>query len=88
MGSKRLSGSSVVAVVYLYSKFLVYVLSVYSRLRSKPLMTAHAGEDVEKGEHSSIAGASANWYSRFGNQYGEFSENWDSIDLKTQQYHL
>ena len=33
------------------------------------------GEDVEKGEHSFIAGRSANLYSHCGNQYGGFSEN-------------
>ncbi|EGV97061.1 hypothetical protein I79_013255 [Cricetulus griseus] len=35
-------------------------------------MTAHDGEDVEKGEHSSIAGGSANLYTHCGNQYGDF----------------
>jgi hypothetical protein len=33
-------------------------------------MTAHAGEDVESGKHSSIVGGSANLYSHYGNQYG------------------
>ena len=54
-----------------------------------------AVEDVEEGEHSFIAGGSANLYSQFGNQYGVFSENWESIYLKNwgsiylkiQQYH-
>ncbi|ERE73403.1 Immunoglobulin V-set, subgroup containing protein [Cricetulus griseus] len=32
-------------------------------------MTVYAGEDVEKGEHSSTAGGSANLYSHFGNQF-------------------
>jgi hypothetical protein len=31
-------------------------------LRSKPQVTTHVGEDVEKEEHSSIAGGIANWY--------------------------
>jgi hypothetical protein len=31
-------------------------------LRSKPQGTTHVGEDVEKKEHSSIAGGMANWY--------------------------
>jgi hypothetical protein len=31
-------------------------------------MTAHASEDAEQGEHSSIAGGSANVYSYYGNQ--------------------
>ena len=36
---------------------------------------AYAGEDMEKGEHSSIASENANLYNNFGNQYGGFSEN-------------
>jgi hypothetical protein len=56
-------------------------------LRSKPQVTAHVGEDVEKREHSSIAGGIANWYKHSGNQSGGFSENWKSIYLKTQLYH-
>jgi hypothetical protein len=38
--------------------------------------TADADDDVEKGEHSSIAGQIANWYSHSGNQSGTSSENW------------
>jgi hypothetical protein len=30
-----------------------------------PQVTAHAGEDVEQGEHSSIAGGSTNLYSHY-----------------------
>ena len=44
-------------------------------LRSKTQVTAHAGEDVEQGEHSSIAGGSANLYNHFGNEFCIFSEN-------------
>jgi hypothetical protein len=33
-------------------------------------MTADAGEDVEKEEHSSIAGGIASWYNHSGNQLG------------------
>ena len=40
-------------------------------------LTAHGGEDVKQGEHSSIAGGSANLYNHFGNQFGSFSENWE-----------
>ena len=43
----------------------------------KPQVIAHAGEDVEQGEHSSIAGGSANVYNHFENQFGGFSENWE-----------
>jgi hypothetical protein len=38
-------------------------------------MTVDAGEDVEKEEHSSIAGGIASCYNHFGNQFGSFSEN-------------
>ena len=34
-------------------------------------------ESVEQGEHSSIAGGSANLYNLFGNQFGIFSEIWE-----------
>jgi hypothetical protein len=39
-------------------------------------VTAHADEDVEKEEVSSIAGEIANCYNRTGNQSGGSSENW------------
>jgi hypothetical protein len=38
-------------------------------------VTADAGEDVEKKEHSSIAGRTASWYNHSGNQSGSSSEN-------------
>jgi len=55
-------------------------------LRSKTQVTARAGEDVEQGELSSIAGGSANLHNHLENQYGSFSENWESLYLKTQPY--
>jgi hypothetical protein len=39
-------------------------------------MTADAGEDVEKEEHSSIASGILSWYNHCGNQFGSSSENW------------
>jgi len=45
-------------------------------LRSKTQEIAHAGKDVERGKHSSIAHGSANLYNYIGNQFGSFSENW------------
>ena len=39
-------------------------------------VTADAGEDVEKEEHSSIAGGIASLYNHSGNQSGSSSENW------------
>ena len=44
-------------------------------LRSKIQVTADAGEDVEKEEHSSIAGEIASWYNHSGNQSGGSTEN-------------
>jgi hypothetical protein len=38
-------------------------------------VTADAGEVLEKGEHSSIAGGIANLYKNSGNKSGSFSEN-------------
>jgi hypothetical protein len=45
-------------------------------LRAKIQVTADAGEDVEKEEHSSIADGIANLYNHSGNQSGGSSENW------------
>ena len=45
-------------------------------LRSKIQVTADAGEDVEKEEHSSIVGGIASLYNNSGNQSGGSSENW------------
>jgi hypothetical protein len=45
-------------------------------LRSKSQVTADAGEDVEKEEHSSIASGFASWYNHSGNQSGSSTENW------------
>ena len=45
-------------------------------LRSKIQMTEDAGQDVEKEEHSYIAGGIVNWYNRSENQFGGCSENW------------
>ena len=42
----------------------------------KTQVTADAGEDMEKEEHSSIAGGIASWYNHSGNQSGSCSENW------------
>jgi hypothetical protein len=38
-------------------------------------VTADAGEDVEKGEHSSISVGFGSWYNYSGNQFGGFIEN-------------
>jgi hypothetical protein len=43
---------------------------------SKIQVTADAGEDVDKEEHSSIAGGIASLYNHSGSQSGSSSENW------------
>jgi len=45
-------------------------------LRPKTQETTNAGEDMEKDEHSSIAGKIASSLNHFGNQSGGYSENW------------
>jgi hypothetical protein len=39
-------------------------------------VTADAGKDIEKKEHSSIADMIVCWYNHFGSQFGGSSENW------------
>jgi hypothetical protein len=39
----------------------------------KSQVTADAGEDVEKEEHSSIVRGIASWYNNSGNQFGSSS---------------
>jgi hypothetical protein len=39
-------------------------------------MTAQAGKDVQKEEHSYISGGIANWYNLSGNQYDSSSKIW------------
>jgi hypothetical protein len=39
-------------------------------------VTADAGEDVEKEEHSTIADGIASWYNHSRHQSGRSSENW------------
>jgi hypothetical protein len=55
-------------------------------LRSKTQVTADSGEDVEKEEHSFIAGGIVSLYNHSGNQSGGSSENWTEYYLRIQQY--
>jgi hypothetical protein len=50
-------------------------------------VTADAGEDVEKKEHSSIAGGTASWYNHSGNQSVDSSEKWTKYNWRIQKYH-
>jgi hypothetical protein len=49
-------------------------------------VTGDAGKDVEKEEHSPIAGGTASWYKHSGNQFVGSSENWTWFYWKIQQY--
>jgi hypothetical protein len=49
-------------------------------------LTADADEDVEKDEHSPIAGGIVNLYNHSGNESGGFLENWTQCYQKIQQY--
>jgi hypothetical protein len=49
-------------------------------------VTADAGEDVEKEEHSFIAGGIAGLYNHSGNQSGGSSENWTWYYRRIPQY--
>jgi hypothetical protein len=50
-------------------------------------MTADAGEDMEKEEHSSTVGRIASFYNHPGNQFCIFSERSTYYYLRTQLYH-
>jgi hypothetical protein len=51
------------------------ILKLSEWLRSIRQLSAHAGEEVEQGEHASVTGGSANMYSHYGNQSGSSSES-------------
>ena len=55
----------------------IFILHLSEWLIPNNQEIAHAGEDVEQGEHFSIAGGSAKLYKHFGSQFGGFSENWE-----------
>jgi hypothetical protein len=44
--------------------------------KPKTQVTADAGEDVEKEEHSSTSGGIAHWYNHSGNLFSSSSKNW------------
>jgi hypothetical protein len=75
-----LNGSKNIAI--LVNSFKVSVSFILGKkililwLRSKIQVTADAGVDVEKEEHSSIVGGSVGLYNHSGNQSGGSSENW------------
>ena len=42
---------------------------------TKNLQTINGGEDLKKREPSCTAGRNINWYSHYGEQYGDFLKN-------------
>jgi hypothetical protein len=55
---------------------LRFHLTPVRMVKIKSQVTADIGKDVEKEEHSSIAGEIASWDNHSGNQFGCSSENW------------
>jgi hypothetical protein len=55
---------------------LRFDLSLVKMAKIKNSWTPDVGEDVEKEEHSFIAGGIASWYNHSGNQFCGSSENW------------
>jgi hypothetical protein len=54
---------------------LRFYLTTVTLAKIKTQVTADAGKDVDKEEHSSIAGGNASWYNHSVNQFGCSSEN-------------
>jgi hypothetical protein len=50
-------------------------------------LTADAGDDMEKEEHSPFSGWNTSWYNHSGNQFDGSSENWTYYYWKIQQYY-
>ena len=55
---------------------LRFHLTPFRMAKIKIQVTADAGEDVEKEEHSTIADGIASWYNHSRHQSGRSSENW------------
>ena len=54
---------------------------------SKSLQTRNAGEGVEQRRPSYTASGNENWYSHYGEQFGDSLKNWEKDCHETQQPH-
>jgi hypothetical protein len=64
-----------VVFCFLFFAFCFCAVAIKT-LTSKFQLTADAGKDVGKEEHSSIFSGISSWYSHSGTQSGGSSENW------------
>ena len=56
-------------------RFRKYLNFIDFVVLKKSLQTVNAGEGVEKRELSCTVGGNVNWYSHYGEQYGESFKN-------------